>query len=623
MATVRLWRRGLNVIDTMDMEQYLRGVVPSEMPASWPPEALKAQAVAARTYATRAIAHPRHPDRQADLCDTAQCQAYSEAHYPQTDAAVRATAGITWDNPCLYVSKCGRQDCCYCLGTGGYDGQTWTGRMCQYGAAAMAQAGASYSDILSHYYGGAAIMPGSTVYVPSVVSAGTDWSRYPKPPNDTGAGVHGGANASFPLGDNDGLIPGLLDEMRRMGFTWVKLLDRDGSSYNAARMVLQAGMMPVIRLYRTDPYPGVLTEKQREAAQALAGLGVRYFERGNEPNLSDEWQDGAWPGFGIDWPETVFRAMATDWANDASFLASLGAFVAVDAMSPGGEYRSLGGTGDDIGCLGRFLVAIKTTGALPLLKDRGWISVHNAGLNHDPLYPDDPINQASHPGQTINTHWYPNGYPTGASNCIRKPEAVHQFALEVTGLDLPVMCTEGGWWSGNADDPRYPALTYQTASERQADTLRSMQHAPAWLLAQMPWLLGNRKLANLAPNFERAAWIRWPGFGDCPADEPAELPVIAMLKAEPCQVRGAPMTLEETIGSTLQSHIIPLNPAAALQAAAQQDGLTPASPEVDIDYSGTVYRSQAFRRGDVPQTQFIYYARLGDWGNIHHFTRAN
>jgi stage II sporulation protein D len=41
----------LTVVNALPLEQYLKGVVPSEMPASWPKEALRAQAVAARTYA--------------------------------------------------------------------------------------------------------------------------------------------------------------------------------------------------------------------------------------------------------------------------------------------------------------------------------------------------------------------------------------------------------------------------------------------------------------------------------------------------------------------------------------------------------------------------------------------
>ena len=55
MPTIRLWIRAVNTIEVLDVEEYLRGVVPSEMPASWPAHALAAQAVAARTYSMHAI----------------------------------------------------------------------------------------------------------------------------------------------------------------------------------------------------------------------------------------------------------------------------------------------------------------------------------------------------------------------------------------------------------------------------------------------------------------------------------------------------------------------------------------------------------------------------------------
>ncbi len=57
------------------VSDYLAGVVAAEMPASFEPEALKAQAVAARSYLQRAAASPKHEG--ADICsDAACCQAY-------------------------------------------------------------------------------------------------------------------------------------------------------------------------------------------------------------------------------------------------------------------------------------------------------------------------------------------------------------------------------------------------------------------------------------------------------------------------------------------------------------------------------------------------------------------
>ena len=82
-------------VNLLPMEQYLRGVVPSEMVAStWPQQALRAQAVAARTYATYSREHSGNPDY--DLCDTDACQAYggATAEYRTSDTAVLKTARI-------------------------------------------------------------------------------------------------------------------------------------------------------------------------------------------------------------------------------------------------------------------------------------------------------------------------------------------------------------------------------------------------------------------------------------------------------------------------------------------------------------------------------------------------
>lgn len=72
--TIRL-ERSDGSIETLSLEDYLWGVVAAEMPASFPLEALKAQAVAARSYTALRIQNSKHSD--AHLCDdSACCQAY-------------------------------------------------------------------------------------------------------------------------------------------------------------------------------------------------------------------------------------------------------------------------------------------------------------------------------------------------------------------------------------------------------------------------------------------------------------------------------------------------------------------------------------------------------------------
>ena len=69
-----LVKQGDTVLE-MDMQDYLEGVVAAEMPAAFPSEALKAQAVAARTYALYCAATGKHAD--ADVCtDYTCCQAW-------------------------------------------------------------------------------------------------------------------------------------------------------------------------------------------------------------------------------------------------------------------------------------------------------------------------------------------------------------------------------------------------------------------------------------------------------------------------------------------------------------------------------------------------------------------
>jgi len=79
-------------VNVVPMESYVRGVVPSEMYASWPQQALRAQAVASRTYAAYEREHTTNT--AYDLCDTAACQAYGgySAESGASDDAVAATA---------------------------------------------------------------------------------------------------------------------------------------------------------------------------------------------------------------------------------------------------------------------------------------------------------------------------------------------------------------------------------------------------------------------------------------------------------------------------------------------------------------------------------------------------
>lgn len=88
---VRLNGAALQAINHVPLESYLPSVVGSEMPASWPQPALRAQAVAARTYALR----QRKPNAPFDVSATVSSQVYKgiEAETASTREAVAATRG--------------------------------------------------------------------------------------------------------------------------------------------------------------------------------------------------------------------------------------------------------------------------------------------------------------------------------------------------------------------------------------------------------------------------------------------------------------------------------------------------------------------------------------------------
>jgi stage II sporulation protein D len=107
-------RGRLNVINELPLSDYLRGVVPKELgPETYPQlEALKAQAVAARTYALSQ--RGSFAGEGFDLCATPKCQVYGglAAEHPLSDRAVHDTLGeVLWSEGALaetlYTATCG------------------------------------------------------------------------------------------------------------------------------------------------------------------------------------------------------------------------------------------------------------------------------------------------------------------------------------------------------------------------------------------------------------------------------------------------------------------------------------------------------------------------------------
>ncbi len=158
-------------VQEMPLDEYLKGVVPAEIGLAKPLEALKAQAIAARSYA---VTTRRHAADGFDLCTTAHCQVWKpQNRYPDSDRAVDETSGlvVTYNGQIVSAPFFG-----HCDGRTRNSEEVWSGKiaycrsvpcicghtslyghgvgMCQRGAVAMAHQGATAEEILKHYYTG-------------------------------------------------------------------------------------------------------------------------------------------------------------------------------------------------------------------------------------------------------------------------------------------------------------------------------------------------------------------------------------------------------------------------------------------------------------------------------------
>ncbi len=196
-GVIEVEREELGYTENIAIEDYVKGVLYHEMGPSFPAEALKAQAVAIRSYAVSWMTTRNEP-----ICDSTMCQVYGDERDDATDAAVDDTAGVVvvfdgqfaqtvyhassggftenvkdvWGSdyatylqsvPCLENAVC-TADCDACPeeGDGVCDasepGCCW-GRnghgvgMSQRGAQAMAQCGFDHHEILTHYYSGVSV----------------------------------------------------------------------------------------------------------------------------------------------------------------------------------------------------------------------------------------------------------------------------------------------------------------------------------------------------------------------------------------------------------------------------------------------------------------------------------
>jgi hypothetical protein len=143
----------LMVVNHLPLESYVASVVGAEMPSGWQAEALRAQAVAARSYALAHMARPAN--RHWHLGDTTRWQAYQglNSSTERTRAATASTAGLILSYQGAIVESLYAANHQISFEAHAHLGAS----MSQQGAQELALQGLSYNQILGRYYQGASL----------------------------------------------------------------------------------------------------------------------------------------------------------------------------------------------------------------------------------------------------------------------------------------------------------------------------------------------------------------------------------------------------------------------------------------------------------------------------------
>ncbi|MEB3244169.1 MAG: SpoIID/LytB domain-containing protein [Cyanobacteriota bacterium] len=144
---------GIQVVNHLPLESYVSSVVGGEMPSSWRIEALRAQAVAARSYAMAHMARPA--DAHWHLGDTTRWQNYEGLNTVSdpTLTATRTTAGVILSYQGGIVESLYAATQQIVEEAHGHLGAS----MSQTGAQQLAEQGLPFQEILAHYYQGASL----------------------------------------------------------------------------------------------------------------------------------------------------------------------------------------------------------------------------------------------------------------------------------------------------------------------------------------------------------------------------------------------------------------------------------------------------------------------------------
>ncbi len=293
---------------------------------------------------------------------------------------------------------------------------------------------------------------------------------FPHPAGDNGRGMHWIPTTSSP----PDVVDRYVDQAKVMGVKWMVLLN-DGTNVGRndylVKKLTQAGIEPVMRVYTPNgqPIQGDLEGMVRH----YVGLGVRYFQPYNEPNLKVENPDG----------QPNVERYVGDWLTAAKAIVKSGGLPGFGSLAPGGDVN-------DEQFLRQAVQSLKRRGELGAL-DKAWVSMHNYTLN----IPVDAEAKASADG---NGFW--------------KFRAYHRLLRDELGRDIPIVGTEGGTFIGDQQDKSWPAVDQASAVDSVRKAYQYMRdERESWNFAYSYWVIANEAGGGSDPAWSRHALFRGDG----------------------------------------------------------------------------------------------------------------
>lgn len=317
---------------------------------------------------------------------------------------------------------------------------------------------------------------------------------YPRPPEDTGIGLHWGSGQC-----SEQQVRDFMPTLKAMGVKWVKLLGfGQQDDINACRVLIENGIEPIVRLYAERPHPHYVPS--RDLIARYVAVGVHYFEGGNEPNLADEWDMNEWNA------GDQIAKCANQWMDFRVECLAAGGYPLTYALAPAADGPTSISHERFFAEIMRYIQAKLGGQTMADYFDHCAIGSHPRPFNHPIDYVEDTFAWRGY-------EWF--------SDHMRRTYVVQ----------IPQLATEHGYEPGWAQDNRYPLITRDLHASYNMALVKTINNGEVYdaLFSGCFWLLGGSSLGN--STFQAAAWL------DSNYAEGGELPILAALKAYPKKIR--------------------------------------------------------------------------------------